>query len=267
MSAIRKSTTTTTASKKPHCKVCQDAGKSEKEYTSHYVRSMPDRTGKTVVTCPTLLATECRFCFEAGHTTKFCPVIAKNKKEEAKRNYKEANKNAEEEKNKPKMIIGSNKLTKFSALDMGNSSEDEEEPPRNHQAKTKTQTQTKNIQQEQKEEFPALLSSKAAPTSTVAAHMTSTSGWASIAAKTPEQYESEKYEQELLERSIKRQNPTPAPAPVKKVVCKIPEPSFQKKSWADYSSDEEEEAAFEEAYQQVVKEKMMKQQQYCDEDW
>lgn len=265
MSAIRKSTTT--ASKKPRCKVCQDAGKSEKEYSSHYVRSMPDRTGKTVITCPTLLATECRFCFEVGHTTKFCLVIAKNKKEEAKRNYN-ANKMAEEEKNKPK-TIAAKKITKFSALDMG-SSEDEEEPPRHHQAnntkpiaKAKTQTQTQNIQQEQKEEFPALLSSKAAPTSTVAAGpMTTTSGWASIAAKTPEQYESEKYEQELLERSIKRQNPTPAP--VKKVVFTAPS---QKKNWADYSSDEEEEAAFEEAYNQVVTEKMMKHQQYCDEDW
>jgi hypothetical protein len=262
MSAIRKSTTTTTASKKPHCKVCQDAGKSEKEYTSHYVRSMPDRTGKTVITCPTLLATECRFCFEVGHTTKFCPVIAKNKKEEARRNYKEANKMAEEEKNKPK-TIAAKKLTRFSALDMG-SSEDEDYQANNTKliAKAKTQTQTQNIQQEQKEEFPALLSSKAAPTSTVAAPMTTTTGWASIAAKTPEQYENEKYEQELLERSIKRQNPTPAP--VKKVVFTAP---TQKKSWADYSSDEEEEAAFEEAYQQVVKEKMMKQQQYCDEDW
>jgi len=250
MSAIRKSTT---APKKPHCKVCQDAGKSEKEYTSHYVRSMPDRMGKSVVTCPTLLATECRFCFEAGHTTKFCPVIAKNKKEEAKRSFKEAKKAEEERKPKTKTITV-NALSKFSALDM-ETSEDEEEQP----LQQKQQKEEKNIQQEQKEEeFPAL-SSKPMMTNPI-----TSVGWASIAAKTPEQYENEKYEQELLERSIKRQNPTL----IKKVVCHIPEVAVQKKSWADYSSDEEEEeAAFEEAYNQVVAEKMQKQQQYCDEDW
>ena len=72
------------SNKKPFCKVCQDAGKPESEYTSHYVRSMPDKSGKTNVTCPTLLATECRYCYELGHTTKFCPVIEANKKAEEK---------------------------------------------------------------------------------------------------------------------------------------------------------------------------------------
>ena len=53
--------------KKPFCKVCQDAGKPESEYSSHWVK---DLTGKT--TCPTLLNTECRFCYKLGHTSKFC---------------------------------------------------------------------------------------------------------------------------------------------------------------------------------------------------
>lgn len=65
--------------KKPFCKVCCDAGKSEEEYTSHYVR---DRDGKTV--CPTLLNQECRYCFQRGHTVKFCDVLKKREQEKEK---------------------------------------------------------------------------------------------------------------------------------------------------------------------------------------
>ena len=60
-------------SNKPYCKVCHDAGKPESGYTSHWVK---DRNGKTV--CPTLLNTECRYCYKLGHTAKFCQVLAKN---------------------------------------------------------------------------------------------------------------------------------------------------------------------------------------------
>lgn len=65
--------------KKPYCKVCHDAGKPEREYTSHWVK---DLTGKT--TCPTLLNTECRYCYKLGHTAKFCDVLAKNTKKKEK---------------------------------------------------------------------------------------------------------------------------------------------------------------------------------------
>lgn len=70
--------------KKPFCKVCFDAKKPESEYTSHHVRSLPDMNGKTVVTCPVLKATECRYCYNFGHTAKFCPVLEENKKKAAK---------------------------------------------------------------------------------------------------------------------------------------------------------------------------------------
>ena len=70
--------------KKPFCKVCFDAKKPESEYTSHHVRSLPDMNGKTVVTCPVLKATECRYCYNLGHTAKFCPVLEENKKKAAK---------------------------------------------------------------------------------------------------------------------------------------------------------------------------------------
>jgi hypothetical protein len=73
--------------KKPFCKVCQDAGKTESEYTSHFVRTLPDINGKSIVTCPVLAVTECRYCCQLGHTTKFCPVLEKNEKRNKKDNY------------------------------------------------------------------------------------------------------------------------------------------------------------------------------------
>jgi hypothetical protein len=76
-----------TNGKKPFCKVCQDAGKPESEYTSHFVRTLPDINGKSIVTCPVLNSTECRYCCQVGHTTKFCPVLEKNEKRNKKDNY------------------------------------------------------------------------------------------------------------------------------------------------------------------------------------
>ena len=59
------------------CKVCVDAGKTEKEYSSHYVK---DLNGK--VLCPTLLSQECRFCHKKGHTTSHCSALKKQKESE-----------------------------------------------------------------------------------------------------------------------------------------------------------------------------------------
>ena len=67
------------STRKPYCKVCHDAGKPESEYTGHWVK---DRDGKTL--CPTLLNTECRYCYKLGHTAKFCDILAKNNKEREK---------------------------------------------------------------------------------------------------------------------------------------------------------------------------------------
>ena len=53
---------------KTFCKVCQDSGKTEKEYTSHNVRD--SKSGNT--TCPMLLSQECKRCFRRGHTIKYC---------------------------------------------------------------------------------------------------------------------------------------------------------------------------------------------------
>lgn len=55
------------------CKVCIDAGKSQAEYTSHWVK---DRAGN--VTCPTLLNQKCLMCGTCGHTSSYCKVQIDN---------------------------------------------------------------------------------------------------------------------------------------------------------------------------------------------
>lgn len=211
------------SNKKPFCKVCQDAGKSESEYTSHYVRSMPDKSGKTIVICPTLLATECRFCYKLGHTTKFCPVIEATKKSEERAANR---KQTEEKKPLPKAKAPTNV---FAGL-ADDSDSDEE----------KVVKVSNKLINNVKEEFPSLGSKnfqEAKP---------AMSGWASVAAKTQDQYESEKYEQQLISNSIKRSLP-----PLSKPIL-IPQPQMEKKSWADWSDSEDEQMQFEAAYEKAA---------------
>ena len=63
--------------KKPFCKVCKDSRKSEKEYSSHYLK---DRDGQVI--CPTLLNQACLFCNIKGHTKSFCVLAKAQKKKE-----------------------------------------------------------------------------------------------------------------------------------------------------------------------------------------
>lgn len=77
-----------------HCKVCQDAGYSEKEYTSHFIRETPDPSSRVV--CPTLLALDCRYCLKKGHTVSYCPVL--------KQKNSLAEKEKENEKKKPMKV-------------------------------------------------------------------------------------------------------------------------------------------------------------------
>lgn len=63
-----------------YCKVCHDAGKSESEYRSHFIRD--SRDSNSTVVCPTLLALECRYCYKNGHTVKYCPSIKDKDKQQ-----------------------------------------------------------------------------------------------------------------------------------------------------------------------------------------
>lgn len=63
---------------KPFCKVCKDAGKTEVEYSSHFVKSEPGVMG--IVVCPTLLAQACTYCHRTGHTVGYCEALKKQQK-------------------------------------------------------------------------------------------------------------------------------------------------------------------------------------------
>ena len=76
MSAFSRNSNSNNNAKKPFCKVCADAGKTD---TAHYVRATPDPNSPVV--CPTLKALECRYCFKNGHTVKYCTVLKQNNKD------------------------------------------------------------------------------------------------------------------------------------------------------------------------------------------
>ena len=105
------------AAVKKYCKVCHDAGKSETEYTSHYIRA--DRDPLSKVVCPTLLSLDCRYCSKKGHTVKYCKILEKDKIAEA-RQSKSSIKNT-----KPKSLVCKVPANMFSSLE--SDSEDEQE--------------------------------------------------------------------------------------------------------------------------------------------
>ena len=217
MSARNSSSRNAKVAPKPFCKVCHDAGKSEIEYTSHFVKSNPGPNGKVV--CPTLLAQECRYCYNAGHTAGYCPVIAEKKKADERAEREVARREAAEKKPATKPAT-KQQTNVFAALnDSSTDSELEEKVSKFTNIKknptiiasksserkpsavpTSKPTATKVV----KEEFPALPSAK--PKSTVA-NVPAMTGYASAAAKTQEEYENEKYEQQMIAASIKRQMP------------------------------------------------------------
>ena len=199
----------------PFCKVCQDSGKSEKIYTSHYVK---DRSGN--VSCPTLLAQECRYCLKKGHTTKYCKVL--------------------EEKNSGKAAAPTQKLaytepvkkppapaTRFAYLEYSSDEEELEEL------------------EEENKEFPALISTDKISFSSEAKAPTKFS-YANMAAKTVTEYK--------VEQTIKENKPTPMPIPIPEHVLKIkistpceikPKAKFD---WHNAESDSEGDEEEEEYY-------------------
>ena len=72
---------------KKFCSVCHKAGKTEREYTSHFIKSTPGPNG--IVICPTILSSECKFCLQRGHwaSEEHCPALREKKKREKKEQY------------------------------------------------------------------------------------------------------------------------------------------------------------------------------------
>ena len=127
MSYTRKQTVT-----KKICKVCQDAGKSESEYTSHFVRDSPGPNGKVI--CPTLLSQNCRGCGINGHTYKYCPLIKQNMKEDRReQRWKQSEEKlvqsvkVPQEKKEVKEIVV--KSGKYASILMSSSSDEEDDVP------------------------------------------------------------------------------------------------------------------------------------------
>jgi len=107
-----------TTSLKKYCKVCHDAGKTETEYTSHFIRADRDPCSKVV--CPTLLSLECRYCSKKGHTVKYCKILEKDKIAETRQSKSS---NANKKSKSEEKYKQSNNM--FSNLE--SDSEDEEE--------------------------------------------------------------------------------------------------------------------------------------------
>lgn len=236
------------ATKKPYCKVCHDAGKPESEYTSHWVRSLPDRTGKTTVTCPILLSTECRYCYKLGHTTKFCPVIAQNNKERERSERQAAR---QEETQKKEKIEKIKPARGFAALTEDSSDSEVEE-------KIKVSTSSKPIV----EEFPAL---GAASKPSMVVHLPSVkpeikTGWAAMAAK-PKMVpvEEDRFLAQLEERSMIKNLPQSAfkskvePMPSIKPVERDMTKEIYTKSWADWTDSDDSDSDEEEVMPQITR--------------
>jgi hypothetical protein len=102
------------------CKVCKDAGKTESEYTSHFVK---DKSGKTI--CPTLLNQACKYCRQTGHTVKFCKTLKLNEKNKKREEYfKKQHPEWQDELNMATKKMGSSFAAAFDS-DSEDDSEDE----------------------------------------------------------------------------------------------------------------------------------------------
>jgi hypothetical protein len=109
------------------CSVCHAAGKSETEYTNHFVKSEPGANG--VVICPTLLSQSCRYCHQQGHTTSHCGVL--KAKQKGEKDTQRAKSIREFEVNKKQRVGASELCTpvsygRFSGLDDECNSDDDE---------------------------------------------------------------------------------------------------------------------------------------------
>lgn len=104
-----------TNSRKPFCKVCADAGKTD---TAHFPRRTPDLNSEVV--CPTLKALECRYCFKNGHTVKYCPVLKeRNERDDRDRRDRERHEREFEKERQARVQVVEKKsqsTSKFAAL-------------------------------------------------------------------------------------------------------------------------------------------------------
>ena len=60
------------------CNVCKNAGKSERDYTSHFTKMLVSDI--VTVVCPTILNNVCTYCKEKGHFKAACSILQEKEK-------------------------------------------------------------------------------------------------------------------------------------------------------------------------------------------
>ena len=205
-------------SRKPFCKVCADAGKTD---TAHFPRKTPDPNSEVV--CPTLLALECRYCFKNGHTVKYCVVLKdrKNFEEQERREHDRYVRQEERRLEQDRLarappVAPKTSAGKFTAFLEEN---EEEERQEEEQRRIDLAVQEANAQAllKKEAEFPSFVSKKA-PTIP-----TGGNNWATMASNAA-----------LLA--------VPKPLKSKVIVAQV---QPLKTQWADDSDDEEDEEMYE----------------------
>jgi len=114
-----------------YCNTCFNAGKSQKEYTSHNTKEK--RGHNVVVVCPVILQTECRACHKMGHwaSPKFCPLLKQRERQnKCQTNKYQTNKyqtNKYEHMKNEKNVKKAKHTNMFAALDDSDELERKEE--------------------------------------------------------------------------------------------------------------------------------------------
>ena len=153
-----------TSSRVPCCPHCSNINKFSKTSTilptDHFLRETPTPDSKLV--CPVLLATECRFCGEYGHTVSKCPAAAAENKHYAKQELDRAKLAAEAKVAKPAKKI----VNRFSVL--GSDSDDEvvKTTKSTYSSRTPMQATKRKREEEPQFDFPALNANATTTTTT-----------------------------------------------------------------------------------------------------
>jgi len=99
------------------CKVYKEAGKSEMEYRSYYVKEKR--------TCPRLQSIICKYCKSEGHTEKYCKKLEARNKANEKNNIRHKYYENKIEWEKEKESVMKRFATAYAAAAFGSESESE----------------------------------------------------------------------------------------------------------------------------------------------
>lgn len=150
-----------TYARKPFCKVCADAGKTD---TAHFPRKTPDPNSEVV--CPTLLALECRYCFKNGHTVKYCVVLKQRKdyEEQTRREHEKHQRQVERQEEQDRLArlppVAKKSTGKFDAF-ADEQEEEDRETARIAEDKIRFDQAVQQAVAQREAEFPSILSKKA----------------------------------------------------------------------------------------------------------